>query len=153
MWGLIVISPSASEAASTAQPTVVDVTGNQWAWTFAYPEAPGAQSDELYLPVDKRVLFRVTSKDVLHSFWIQQMGVKIDANPGAITTISVTPDTIGTYTIRCAELCGLYHSYMQTRVHVVSADDYQRFVQSAVGPVLPSDPDAQPVPVPTEEGS
>lgn len=146
VWGLVLLQPQAGEAASTTAPTVVDVTGNQWAWTFAYPAAPGAQSDVLYLPVDRRVLFRVTSKDVVHSFWINEMGIKIDANPGAITTIAVTPNRLGTFTIRCAELCGLFHSYMQTQVHVVSADAYDQFVQSAVQPPLPSEPDAEPAP-------
>ncbi len=146
VWGLVVLQPSAGEAAATTAPTVVDVTGNQWAWTFAYPEAPGAQSEVLYLPLGKRVLFRVTSVDVVHSFWIDQMGVKIDANPGATTTIAVTPVKLGVFTIRCAELCGLYHSYMQTHVHVVSPEEYQQFVQASVSAPLPSSDDAPPVP-------
>ncbi|HVN12693.1 MAG TPA: cytochrome c oxidase subunit II [Kineosporiaceae bacterium] len=131
IWGLIVIQPSTSEASSTQAPLVVDVTGQQWVWNFEYPAAPGAQSDELYLPVNQRVLFRVTSKDVVHSFWITQMGVKVDANPGATTTISVTPDRLGTFDIRCAELCGLYHSYMQTHVHVVRAEEFRSWLATA----------------------
>lgn len=139
VWGLIVIQPTASEAASTTPPLVVDVTGNQWAWTFDYPSAPGAQSDELYLPVGQRVQFRVTSKDVIHSFWITQMGVKIDANPGATTTISVTPDRLGTFDIRCAELCGLYHSYMQTHAHVVPPDAFQSWLASTAAQAPPAE--------------
>jgi cytochrome c oxidase subunit II len=128
VWGLIVLQPPASEAASTTAPLVVDVTGQQWTWSFEYPGQGKAESDELYLPVNQRVLFRVTSKDVIHSFWIIQMAVKVDANPGATTTASVVPDRIGTYTIRCAELCGLYHSYMQTTVHVVSNDQFNAWL-------------------------
>ena len=60
----------------------MDVTGQQWTWTFDYPDSGGVGSDTLYLPVNQRVVFHVTSKDVIHSFWIVQMGVKVDANPG-----------------------------------------------------------------------
>ncbi len=130
VWGLVVLAPPDSEAHAVSAPVVVDVTGQQWTWTFAYPAAGGAESDELYLPLDRRVVFQVTSKDVIHSFWIVEMAVKIDANPGQTTVASVTPDRLGTYTIRCAELCGLYHSYMQTTVHVVTDSDYQAWLTS-----------------------
>lgn len=131
VWGLVVLQPPASEANATTAPLVVDVTGQQWTWTFGYPGSGGQESDQLYLPVGQRVLFHVTSKDVIHSFWIVEMGVKVDANPGATTTTSVTPDRIGTFTIRCAELCGLYHSYMQTTVHVMSQNDFRSWLQTA----------------------
>jgi len=130
IWGLVVLQPPASEANATAAPLVVDVTGQQWTWTFDYPGNGNAESDTLYLPVNQRVLFHVTSKDVIHSFWIVQMAVKIDANPGETTVANVVPDRLGIFTIRCAELCGLYHSYMQTTVHVVSADQFATWLQS-----------------------
>ncbi|HLY47733.1 MAG TPA: hypothetical protein VKR21_00920, partial [Solirubrobacteraceae bacterium] len=64
-----------------AKPLVVDVTGQQWTWTYAYP-ALGVQSNVLYLPVHRPVEFRVTSKDVLHGFVIDALAVAMDANPG-----------------------------------------------------------------------
>jgi cytochrome c oxidase subunit 2 len=134
VWGLIVLQPPASEANPTAAPVVVDVTGQQWTWTFEYPANGHVESDTLYLPVNQRVVFRVTSKDVVHSFWIVQMALKIDANPGEVTEASVTPDRPGTFVIRCAELCGLYHSYMQTTVHVVSADQFASWLRSSATP-------------------
>ena len=130
VWGLVLLQPAADPANATTPPLVVKVTGNEWVWTFDYPASPGVETDTLYLPVNQRVLFQVTSNDVVHSFWIVEMAVKIDANPGETTTVSVTPDRIGTFTVRCAELCGLYHSYMQTTVHVVSKDDYASWLQS-----------------------
>ena len=66
----------------------------------------------------------------MHSFWIVQMGIKINANPGYITETAVTPDKIGVFDIRCAELCGILHSYMQTKVHVVSQADYDAWLAS-----------------------
>ncbi len=133
VWGLVVLQPPSERTVQSAAPLVVDVTGQQWAWNFTYPDENDRQTNELYLPVDQPVLFKVSSKDVVHSFWLIQMGIKVDANPGETTTAEVTPTMTGTFTVRCAELCGLYHSYMQTTVHVLSKDDYATWAQSASG--------------------
>lgn len=93
----------------------------------------GFTSNVLYLPVNRPVVFDVTSEDVVHSFWIVQMGIKVDANPGEITTASVTPDRLGTYTVKCAELCGIYHSYMVSPVQVVSDAAFQSWLHANVG--------------------
>jgi cytochrome c oxidase subunit 2 len=106
----------------------INVTGQQWVWNFDY--ANGARSEDLYLPVDKPVVFHITSVDVKHSFWVVQMGIKMDANPGYTTETAVTPDKIGVFDVRCAELCGLLHAYMQTKVHVVSQADYEAWLSN-----------------------
>ncbi|MDQ2758150.1 MAG: cytochrome c oxidase subunit II [Actinomycetota bacterium] len=129
IWGLVVITPTPASAERSGSPLVVNVTGQQWTWTFDYPDGHEV-TDTPYLPVGQEVLFRVTSKDVVHSFWIVEMGIKIDANPGEITSSSVIPLKTGVFTIRCAELCGLYHAYMQTTVHVVSRSDYADWLAS-----------------------
>lgn len=131
IWGEVELS---AEQASAAAPSLtVDVTGQQWFWTYTYPGGHNYTTNELYLPVNKAVTFRVTSEDVVHSFWVVQLGAKIDANPGEITTTSVTPDKIGTYVVRCAELCGIYHSYMDSKVHVVSDADFRAWLNSNKG--------------------
>ncbi len=79
--------------------------------------------------MDRPVKFVITSMDVQHSFWIPSFGIKQDAVPGETTSISVTPTNIGNYVVRCAELCGLYHAYMETPVHVVSVADFNAWVQ------------------------
>ena len=86
------------------------------------PRSSGnVESDQLYLPVDRPVVFHVTSKDVIHSFWVVQMGIKVDANPGETTRpASVTPTGWARFDVRCAELCGLLHADMETAAHVVS---------------------------------
>lgn len=104
----------------------INVTGQQWVWNFDYTN--GARSEDLYLPVNKPVVFHITSVDVKHSFWVVQMGIKMDANPGYTTEAAVTPDKIGIFDVRCAELCGLLHAYMQTKVHVVSQSDYDAWL-------------------------
>jgi cytochrome c oxidase subunit 2 len=116
-------------------PLVVNVTGEQWLWNFSYPQYGNAQSTALELPVNRPVIFHIQSVDVQHSFWIPAFGIKQDAVPGETTTISATPETIGTYVVRCAELCGLYHAYMETPVYVVSAGDFDTWVHAQVTPV------------------
>ena len=87
-------------------------------------------SEVLHLPVDRPVVFHVTSKDVKHSFWIVQLGVKVDANPGVFTETAVTPNKVGIFDIRCAELCGLLHAYMQNKVIVESKEDFDKWIAS-----------------------
>jgi cytochrome c oxidase subunit 2 len=126
-WGLVVENVVA-EPARASNAMVVNVTGQQWIWTFNYP-AVHKDTNELYLPVDQPVIFKVQSKDVTHAFWIVQMGIKMDANPGYTTQVAVTPNKLGVFDIRCAELCGLLHAYMQNKVHVVSQGEYDQWLK------------------------
>ena len=128
VWGLSLMSAIHTENSPAEESMVVNVYGQQWAWSYSYPENRNVESHELYLPVDTQIVFKVTSYDVVHSFWIPEMGTKIDANPGAVTETKTKPNKIGVYTVRCAELCGLYHSQMQNRVHVVSKEDFKAWV-------------------------
>jgi len=118
-----------------ANPLVVNVTGQQWLWTYSYPSL-GVQSNVLELPLSRPVEFRVTSDDVLHGFVIDNLGVAMDANPGVWATAPiVTPTKLGNYATRCVELCGLYHTYMWSRVSVVSSADFAAWVTAnRVGP-------------------
>ena len=125
--GLIVLQHD-NEAVLDSKAIQVNVTGQQWLWNFDYEN--GARSEDLYLPVDKPVVFHITSVDVKHSFWVVQMGIKMDANPGYTTETAVTPNKIGVFDVRCAELCGLLHAYMQTKVHVVSQADYDAWLSA-----------------------
>lgn len=136
IWGLAAMSADALPP--TATPVVVNVTGQQWLWSFDYPQNGNVSSDDLYLPVGKPVVFKVTSTDVIHSFWLPEMGVKVDANPGVTTTTSTTPTKVGTFNVRCAELCGLNHAVMQTHVHVLSVDDYNNWIRSQGGTPAPA---------------
>ena len=127
--GLIALQKD-NEALLDNKAIEVNVVGQQWAWNYDYPGEGGVRSAVLHLPVDQPVVFHVTSKDVKHSFWIVQLGIKIDANPGVFTETAVTPNKIGTYDIRCAELCGLLHAYMQNKVIVESQEDYDKWIAS-----------------------
>ncbi|MGE5122982.1 MAG: cytochrome c oxidase subunit II [Acidobacteriaceae bacterium] len=114
----------------------VQVTAGQWYWQFAYPDY-GVTSTDLYLPVNIQVDLQMTSVDVIHSFWVPEFRVKQDIIPGRTVDMRVTPSLIGNYTVRCAELCGLRHAYMETGVKVVSQADFASWIakqQSAAPP-------------------
>jgi cytochrome c oxidase subunit 2 len=109
---------------------VVRVTGLQWSWTFEYPPVNGLTvvSDELHLPVGKQVLLRMTSNDVIHSFWVPEFRVKQDLVPGRITELRVTPTLEGNFVVRCAELCGTSHAYMEKPVVVSSQEEFDAWM-------------------------
>ena len=106
---------------------VVNVTGQQFTWTFEYPSEK-LETKELVLPVNRPIEFKIRSKDVIHSFWVPQFRLKSDAVPGLTTKIRVTPDKVGNYEAVCAELCGLGHSTMRQFVRVVPARAFQTWI-------------------------
>jgi len=106
---------------------VVNVTAQQFAWSFEYPDY-GITTKELYLPVDKQVLLSMTSRDVIHSFWVPEFRVKQDVVPGRFTEYRITPTLEGDYKVRCSELCGASHAYMLAPIAVVSEDSFMSWV-------------------------
>jgi len=109
---------------------VVKVTGIQWSWKFEYDN--GVVSDELHIPVNKQVLLQMTSNDVIHSFWVPEFRVKQDLVPGRITELRITPTLVGDYKVRCAELCGTSHAYMEKPVIVSEQADYDAWMGGQV---------------------
>ena len=107
---------------------VVDVTGQQFAWRFAYPGEGGVKSSELVLPVNRTVKFNIRSDDVIHSFWVPEFRMKQDAVAGLTTTTRVTPTKTGSWQIVCAELCGIGHATMRQRVRVVDEGEFDTFL-------------------------
>jgi cytochrome c oxidase subunit 2 len=107
-----------------SNPLRIDVTAQQFAWTFNYPESNGLASTELRLPVNRSILLRIRAIDVLHSFWVPQFGQKQDAVPGEITTLHITPTRVGRFPIKCAELCGLGHAVMRATAIVMPAAEF-----------------------------
>jgi cytochrome c oxidase subunit 2 len=113
----------------------VNVIGSQWSWRFEYP-SQGIVSNELRLPVDKQALLHISSTDVIHSFWVPEFRVKQDALPGGdnfVRDLRVTPTRVGEYKVRCAEMCGLQHAYMEAPVIVQADADFQAWVAAETG--------------------
>lgn len=138
----VMVSPGltglAEMRADRTSDMTIKMTGQRWSWTADYPG--GITSDELVLPVNKRVKFEVTAPtgDVLHSFWVPAFRNKIDAVPGMTTVTYITPNRIGdgkedvAYRVQCAELCGLMHARMSMNVRVVDAAEYDKWLAGKV---------------------
>lgn len=127
---------------------VVNVVGKKWSWDFNYVNedvyVSGEQARELnegeeglpetlprlVLPVDSRVEFVLTSRDVIHSFWVVNFLQKLDMVPGRVNIFQVTTTEEGTFAGKCAELCGAYHSEMLFEVDVVSEAEYAAHIAS-----------------------
>jgi cytochrome c oxidase subunit 2 len=118
------------------QAMVVNVTAGQWFWSYEYPDR-GVTSPALYLPVDRQVLLRMTSRDVIHSFWVPEFRVKQDVLPGEnlVKELRFTPTIVGEYVNRCAEMCGGAHAYMVSPVIVLPQADFEDWLDEQSGQV------------------
>jgi cytochrome c oxidase subunit II len=110
----------------------VDVTAQQFAWRFEYPEE-GVTSTELHVPVDRQAEFKLKALDVIHAFWVPEWRVKKDAVPGQRTSVVATPDREGNFEIVCTELCGVGHATMRAPVVVESQEDFDQWVSDQGG--------------------
>lgn len=97
---------------------VVEATGHQWYWSFRQPGANGmiATRDVLHIPAGQPVDVRISSADVIHSFWVPRLGGKMDAIPGHVNVLRIQASKPGTYQGLCAEFCGLNHTSNRFRV-------------------------------------
>jgi cytochrome c oxidase subunit 2 len=121
----------------------VEVTAQQFAWSFAYPAA-GKQADELHVVVDRQAEFTMRALDVLHSFWVPEWRIKRDLVPGAPGSsidddIVVTPNKEGAYSLICTELCGIGHSTMRVAVVVETQAEFDRWLAKQ-DPIPPGGP-------------
>jgi cytochrome c oxidase subunit II len=107
----------------------VQVIGQEWSFTYRYPQFGGMESSTLLLPYNTPVEFHVTSLDVIHSFWPYLLGVKADANPGVDNVAYTTTKQLGPFTVRCNELCGLWHAAMFNSGFVVSPSAFQAWAR------------------------
>jgi cytochrome c oxidase subunit 2 len=107
----------------------VQVIAQQWYFTYRYADYGGVETTHLELPLNRPVVLHVTSTDIIHSFWAYELGVKADANPGVDNVFHVTQQKLGSFTVRCAELCGLWHGQMSdTEGKVVSQSDFDTWI-------------------------
>ncbi|MBI3551031.1 MAG: cytochrome c oxidase subunit II [Elusimicrobia bacterium] len=142
-----------------SQSNQVDVIAEQFAWNVHYPGAdgkfgpreprlvhfsnpigldrdkPAAQDDivfanEIHMPVGKPTLIKLSSKDVIHSFFVPEFRIKQDAMPGMVIPVWVTPTQTGTFEISCAQLCGFAHSFMRGEVVVQTQEDFDAWLKS-----------------------
>ena len=144
IWGSYELLPGQNGAGGGAGPNPifrpagahlalpVQVIGQQWLWTFRYPTYGGVESPKLAIPEHRLVALHVTSLDVNHSFWAYQLGVKADAVPGVDNIAYVDANRTGVFTIRCAELCGLWHGNMFTKGQVLTNSQFGSWIAKVV---------------------
>jgi cytochrome c oxidase subunit II len=108
----------------------VNVTAQQFTWSFSYPKYEGLTVSQLRLPIDETVQLKMHSKDVIHSFWVPQFGQKQDLVPGIETNVVITPKRLGTYPIACTELCGEGHALMRSEAVVMKPAAFAAWVKA-----------------------
>jgi cytochrome c oxidase subunit II len=119
-------------------PWRVQVVGQQFEWTFTYPN--GTSAGYLTIPEGRSTVLDITAKvgDVIHSFWVPELSQKQDAVPGQHNKLVVTPTRTGTFPVICVELCGLGHALMRSHVDILSPADFQKW--QASGGKTPANP-------------
>jgi cytochrome c oxidase subunit 2 len=111
-------------------PLNINVTAQQFAWSFTYPEAGNLTTGVLRLPVGRSVELHLKALDVIHSFWVPEFGQKQDTVPGLPTKLHITPTKTGTFDVICTELCGLGHSTMRSTVIVMPVKAFNAWLKS-----------------------
>jgi cytochrome c oxidase subunit 2 len=117
-----------AKPADAATAMQVQVIGQQWQWTFRYPGYGGVETATLELPVGREVELHVTSIDVSHSFYAVELAVKADAIPGSDNVAYVKALRTGSFQVRCAELCGLWHGHMNSTGQIVTAASFSSWI-------------------------
>jgi cytochrome c oxidase subunit 2 len=129
-----IILDDIEEPAPAAERMQVNVIGQQFKWTFEYPEE-GVTSNELHAPVDTQLDLHLTALDVLHSFWVPEWRIKRDLVPQGTggndvdDTVQVTPNAEGTYSVICTEYCGAGHATMSALAVVESQEDFDAWIE------------------------
>ncbi|MFY9469598.1 MAG: cytochrome c oxidase subunit II [Solirubrobacterales bacterium] len=119
--------------AKKANELKIKVAGQQFLWNYEYPAQKIKTSRELVVPVGRPLYFEMTSKDVIHSFYVPNARLKRDVADGFKTILRFTPDKTGTYPIVCAELCGIGHATMRSAIKIVPRGEFDKWVKEQAG--------------------
>jgi cytochrome c oxidase subunit 2 len=118
----------------------ITVTGHQFWWEIEYPGLNVVTANEVHIPVGRSAYIRLTSEDVIHSFWVPRLAGKQDLRPGETTYLTVTADTPGVYLGQCAEFCGASHANMRFRVVAQPPAEFDTWVQQQLQPAAAQPP-------------
>lgn len=132
-YGLVVGEKLLPHAATGAEVVTVQAEGRQWDWTFRYADAPGRETENvLHIPAGRPVDVEITTRDVIHSFWVPRLAGKLDAIPGYVHVLRIEADSPGTYAGRSAEFSGA--GYLDHRFEVIAHDaaGWAAFMQGEV---------------------
>ncbi|REK11852.1 MAG: cytochrome c oxidase subunit II [Actinobacteria bacterium] len=125
---------------ASSDPIVIEITGHQWWWEIEYPDLGIRTANEFQIPLGREVELRLTSADVIHSFWLPSLGGKLDLLPDYTNTLILQADEPGDYGGMCAEFCGLQHANMAISARATTPDSFNQWVSGQQAPaVAPSD--------------
>jgi cytochrome c oxidase subunit 2 len=131
LFGWSVHDLVALEDPPSKETAIIQVLGHRWWWEIQYPAERIETANHIVLPLGASVRVRVRSRDVIHTFWVPELGRKIDALPDEWNTIWLRPDRPGEYRGVCAEFCGLQHAHMHLIVDVLPRAQYESWVLAA----------------------
>ena len=104
----------------------LEAIGYQFGFQFRYPKLANPTT-ELHLPIGTPTTIHVTSRDVIHGFWLPEFRIKVDMVPGLVNTVRITPTRLGTYRVVCSEFCGVLHGAMAGKVVVENQQDFAKW--------------------------
>ena len=132
------VSSGLSLAADADNELVVDVVGHEWWWEVRYTDPETGEeivtANEVHIPVGEPITFRLESADVIHSFWVPELGGKIDMIPGATNLLELQADEPGTYRGICAEYCGIQHANMAVLVIAEEPGEFDEWLAAQAEP-------------------
>ncbi|TMQ18797.1 MAG: c-type cytochrome [Deltaproteobacteria bacterium] len=134
LWWVIGFAQYRTLQTPPADAIPVYVTAKQWMWKFAYPDGPSS-SEMLVVPVGRPVKLIMTSRDVIHSFYVAEFRIKQDVVPGRAVTTWFEATEAGTYDVLCTQYCGTRHSFMRAQVVALAPEDYARWLGGARTPL------------------
>jgi cytochrome c oxidase subunit 2 len=140
-FGVTVFTMGALNEPEEANDLIIEVTGNRWWWDVRYPGFGFRTANEIHIPVDQPVAVKLTSDDVIHSFWVPKLHGKLDMIPGQVTEFWLEASEPGVYLGECAEFCGIQHAKMQFLVIALEESEFEAWVTQQ----------QQPAPEPTNE--
>jgi len=116
----------------------IEITGHQWWWEAKYPDSGVITANQIYIPIGKKILLKLTSADVIHSWWVPELGRKLDMIPGVENYMWFYADKPGEYLGTCSEFCGAQHAHMRIRVTALNPEDFKIWEQEQLMPVATS---------------
>jgi cytochrome c oxidase subunit 2 len=115
----------------------ISVVGHQWFWEVRYPGTTAVTANEIHIPVKTPVNVRLTSADVVHSFWVPELNKKVDMLPGHPNRLLLYADRVGVYRGQCAEFCGLQHAHMSMAVYADPPAKFKAWLANMSRPLAP----------------
>lgn len=132
--GFTVKTMAAVSPGPGGHPPDLIITGYQWWWGIQYPASGVVTANEIHLPAGRRTLLQLDAADVIHDFWVPQLGRKMDMIPGHTNWLWVEPEKAGTYLGACAEYCGAEHAWMRIRVIVQPQAEFDAWLRQQAAP-------------------